>query len=340
MKNQIATQQQPAADALFDPQAFAHMGEVARMMVNSEMLPAHLRGQLEKGRLVQVYTRDKQIATAFLVANAARRLGADPFALAQASFLVHGKLDFDGKTYAALANTRANLAQNLTFEYMGEGPLMCCVCSGRFRGEKEPRTVQTPVFDVCSKDKSGNIRDAWRGCDPEQQLSYVAARTWVRRYCPEVLLGLGSNEEQPDEPTEDDDCITVQSRGSINLLEKPPTLAIHLDAIERAETMDDLRRAREQFDLDDTLDTGNRQQVILAGRAKADQITSAEERHPHADLIAECEAVLHESDDPQEVSEAWKQIDAIADIPPAENKRLGELYNERMREFNTPVDQA
>ena len=78
MMNEITKTETPSA--MIDPASFRHVCEVAGMMVDSEMLPAHLQGQMKGGKLVDRYTREKRVATAFVICNAARLYNVDPFA--------------------------------------------------------------------------------------------------------------------------------------------------------------------------------------------------------------------------------------------------------------------
>ena len=49
--------------------------------------------------------------------------------------------------------------------------------------------------------------------------------------------------------------------------------------------------------------------------------------------LADAEAILHESDDPKAIQSAWEMVDGSDEVSPADNKRLGALFNERMKEF-------
>ncbi|QDV86966.1 hypothetical protein [Planctomycetes bacterium TBK1r] len=331
MASPETTQQPQQVNAVFDPAQFAHFATVAGVLVDSEMLPAHLRGRLEKGRIVERFTRQKQIAIATVVISAAHRYGVDLFAFAQATFIVHGKLDFDGKTYAALANSRGGLAERLSFRYIGEGDQKRCICSGRFAGEREPRELQTDPFAVC-KQRGGA---AWDGCDPEQQLSYAAARSWVRRYCPDVLLGLVSEFDEAEPPYVQVDATFTTSPGSVGLLEKPPNVLRLLEEMKNAPNVETLKACKDQLEADESIENAHRQEIILAGRRRQEQLgVKPKEQQPAApSWLKDCEAILHESDDPKAIDEAWKKIDGSDEVPPADAKRLGKLFNERMKEF-------
>ncbi len=332
--NQIIESEPSAAiDALMDPATFAHMGSVANMLVSSCMLPDHFRGQLKAGKLVKSYDRDRQIAMAVVMLAAAKRFDVDVFQFAQSSFIIHGKLDFDGKVYIALANARAGLSDRLAFSYVGSGDQMRCVCSSRGSGERDVREVQTPPFIECSMDGSKK-RPAWVGCDPEQQLSYHAARTWVRRHCPEVLLGMAIDQDQVDEPS-CEPATTIESAkvDTSPLLENRPNMAVHSTRLKDADSLPDIYAAGDQIKLDQTLTAYEKRELRHEFLEQKKRLMLADEPPPWSAMLADCEEVMMESDDPSAIEKAWNAVESIDDLPPAETKRLGALFNERMKEF-------
>lgn len=336
--NQLSTMERPQTEnAIFDPGAFAHMAEVAAMLVDSEMLPSHLRGIIKQGKMVQTFTREKQIATAFVVINAARRLQADIFAFAQETFVIHGKLDFNGKVYSSLANAHGNLAERLRYEYIGDGPKMMCVCVGRFAGESEPRRLQTPSFADCAK-QGGT---AWNDCNPEQQLSYYAARAWVRRYCPEVLLGLVRDaDEYPEEPAVSH-AIRQQSIGETRLLEKASTYGLHIASIENAQTVDELLALKPQIAGDDSLAAGEREEIKVTANRRYNElkpIHPAESNDPSEVpdwefVLGDNEVIIAEHTNPDEIKQAFDRIETCDGMPPGEVKRVGKIMRDRLTEL-------
>ena len=57
--NELTTEQ-AAPNAMSDPGQFAHVCDVAALMVDSQMLPAHLQGRLSGGKMVEKFSRQKQ----------------------------------------------------------------------------------------------------------------------------------------------------------------------------------------------------------------------------------------------------------------------------------------
>ena len=184
---------------LFDPGMLQTMGQLAECLAQASLLPEHLRG-VKGTNGFEAYPLETRRANCMLVINAARLFGADPFQLANESYVLHGKLDFSGKVYAALANQHGGLAENISYVYEGQGDERQVIVSGRLSCEAQPRTLRLHYMEARTQDRKGNTNKQWAD-DRDQMLAYAGARKWVRRHCPQVLLGLvaddGDAESQP-----------------------------------------------------------------------------------------------------------------------------------------------
>jgi len=159
--------------ALFDTARFEHMQRVATAMAQAKLVPAHLQGS---------------VADCLMVCQQADRWGMDPFAVAQATFVISGKLGYEGKLIAAVINSRARLSHRLSYELSGTGDNMKVVVSGQFEAEEDPRTVEATVGEARTDNKN------WTKL-PDQMLCYYGARKWGRRHAPELMLGVLSEDE-------------------------------------------------------------------------------------------------------------------------------------------------
>lgn len=155
------------------PQTISEAMQLARVMSEARMVPDHLRGSP---------------ADCFLIVNQARLWRMDPFAVAQGTSFIHGKIMYEGKLTAAVVHSLGNLSGRLNYEFSGSGDNRTVVVSGTLRGEDKPRTVTVKLGDV--KTTNG----MWVK-QPDQQLAYSGARVWARRHVPEVLLGVYTPEE-------------------------------------------------------------------------------------------------------------------------------------------------
>lgn len=137
--------------------------------------------------------KDEQsaVSNCFLVVNQAVRWGMDPFALAQSSYFVSGKIGFDGKAVAAAVNSDPRLKGRLNYTFEGQGDAMKVTVSGTFKDTGETKVITGTVAQWKT------AQGLW-GKDPEQALVYRGSRQWARRWMPDRLMGVYSNDELDD----------------------------------------------------------------------------------------------------------------------------------------------
>lgn len=116
-----------------------------------------------------------------------------PIAVARMSFEANGVVGYMSQMLHAVIEARAPIAQRLRFTYDGDGDTRVCIVTGQIKGEAEPLVLRTPPFSKITPKNS----PLWKS-DPDQQLSYYGARTWCRRFCPDVLLGIYDGDELGD----------------------------------------------------------------------------------------------------------------------------------------------
>ena len=155
------------------PQTMDQAIRLAEMMARGKMLPEHLRNSP---------------GDCLMVVEQAMRWGMSPFAVAQCTSSIKGKLMFEGKLVAAAVESSGAIEGFLDYQFSGEGPTRKITVIGRRRGEKEPRTVEVVLKNAATEN------DSWRK-QPDQQLVYHGARVWARRWTPGVALGVYSPEE-------------------------------------------------------------------------------------------------------------------------------------------------
>lgn len=159
---------------LLDTARFEHMHRIAVAMARASLIPAHLRGE----------SAEETAANCFLVVNQALRWGLDPFIIAPETYVVGGKLAYQGKLIAAVVNSRAGLQGRLKYRFNGlAGPELAVTVSGRFKGGDEDCEITMSVAQ-------GKTQNQMWVKDPEQKLIYSGVVKWARRFCPEVVLGV------------------------------------------------------------------------------------------------------------------------------------------------------
>jgi hypothetical protein len=161
---------------------FEGVDRLAQLMAKMGTLPKHLQGQP---------------ADCFRVVVQAAKWGMDPFAVAECTSLVHGRMCFEGKLVAAVLQRMNAIEGRLSFEFSGEGQAMSVVVSGKPRGGKV-ETLRGSVKDWRTHTmKDGReIPNAWDK-DPQSMLVYRGTRQWARLYT-DAMLGVSTPDEFDD----------------------------------------------------------------------------------------------------------------------------------------------
>lgn len=203
------------AEPIFDTAQFEHMARIAGMMASSSLLPDHLRVMVDQsGLVVPAGRRDNTpcfldekatMSNAFLIVNQARLFGGiDPFALAQSSYFVHGRLGYEGKLVQALIERRVG---SMKFEYNAANPEsedFGITVTAWVPNSEPPREemVYGTVKEWATR-KNGALNQQWKGAaGARRMLHYRGTREWARLYAPGLVLGL-MDEDDLDNLRED-----------------------------------------------------------------------------------------------------------------------------------------
>ena len=130
-----------------------------------------------------------------------------PFAVANKSYMVENKgeqrIAFESQLVHAIVEARAPLKGRLKVSYEGEGDDRRCIISGHFKGEDEPSIFRSetlkkrrPGKNDYGKTKGSPLWDT----KPDLQQFYDASRDWARQYCPDVIMGVYSEDEFDEMP--------------------------------------------------------------------------------------------------------------------------------------------
>lgn len=185
---------------LLDTARFNHVWRIASAIASATLLPDHLRLDRNKNPL-----SEKQVqSNVFRVVSQAIRWGFDPYSVVDETYVVAGRLGYQGKLIAAVVNARAGLKGNLEFLYSGSGQDRTVTVSGSFVGDTSPRTITLSVAQAKTSNKM------WTS-DPDQKLAYTGSTKWARRHAPEVMLGVLT----------DDDLDKIRETRAINVLSHP-----------------------------------------------------------------------------------------------------------------------
>lgn len=162
---------------------FEGIERLAKVMASMGTMPAHLK--------------DKP-ADCFRIVVQAAKWGMDPFAVAECTSLVHGRLCYEGKLVAAVLKVTGAIEGRLSYDISGSGQEASIVVTGTPRGG-ELSSISGSVADwrTHTMKEGRELPNAWDK-DPKAMLVYRGTRQWARLYAPEALLGVYA----PDEAAE------------------------------------------------------------------------------------------------------------------------------------------
>lgn len=182
-----------------------------------------LANMMSKGKLVPAHLRESP-GDCLMVIEQAMRWQMSPFAVAQCTSVIQGKLMFEGKLVSAALHTSGLMEQRLREKFDGEGASRAVTLTGTIKGEAEPRSIRVTLAEART------TNGMWAK-QPDQQLIYFATRAWARRHAPEVMLGVYSPEEF-DEPKRDTFTGTTIEAEPPPPIAKRPTVTAWLDALD------------------------------------------------------------------------------------------------------------
>lgn len=116
-----------------------------------------------------------------------------PFAVANKSYEVQGRLSFESQLVHAVIEQRAPIIGRLRHTFEGEGDARICIVTARLRETGEILEYKSPQFGKIQPKNS----PLWK-TKPDLQLFYNTSRDFCRVYFPDVLLGVYAEDELRD----------------------------------------------------------------------------------------------------------------------------------------------
>lgn len=176
-----------------DPVGFEAYKKMAECLNESTMVPIHYQGQ-------------EKLSNCMIALDLSARIGLSPLMVMQNLDVVYGVPTWSGKMALALVNSSGLFRDPIEFEWKGEKGKdeWGCRCIATMKGTGTK--VQGPWVDIAlakaegwydRKDSQGRFCSKWRTL-AELMLRYRAGSYFGKTICPQVLLGLGTREEQED----------------------------------------------------------------------------------------------------------------------------------------------
>lgn len=192
---------------MFDAQIAERVLAIAKTLAAGTVtVPEHLRGNVGD-------------CLAIVMQAASWRL--NPFAVAQKTHLVQGKLGYEAQLINAIATSLRVIEGRFRYEYLGDWSKT----AKRPKIGKSPKGYDIPVQAWSDADEEGlgvRVTAKMRGEDdvlehtlwmaqcwprnstlwptnPQQQIAYLAVKQWMRKYAPDAILGIYTVDEMQEE---------------------------------------------------------------------------------------------------------------------------------------------
>jgi hypothetical protein len=168
----------PAA-MMLSPNHMQALLAFAEMMAKSAItVPQHLQGKP---------------SDCLAIAMQAAQWGMNPFAVAQKTHVVSGRLGYEAQLVNAVITSSGAIEGIFHYEFRGTGSDLEC------RVGATPRNGDEIVWGEWLRNGDVKVRNSplW-AVNPKQQLGYLQVKNWARLYCPGAILGVYTEDELPD----------------------------------------------------------------------------------------------------------------------------------------------
>lgn len=127
------------------------------------------------------------------IAMQAMLWGMDPFAVAQKTHIVSGRLGYEAQLVNAVVQASGAIRGAFHYEYRGDGATLECRVGAVQRGQTDV-TWGEWLYMANVQVKNSPL---WK-VNPKQQLGYLQVKNWARAYCPGAILGVYTTDELED----------------------------------------------------------------------------------------------------------------------------------------------
>lgn len=169
---------------MLDGNTLGALTRFADMMARSAVsIPDHLKGKP---------------ADCMAIAMQAAQWGMNPFAVAQKTHIVSGRLGYEAQLVNAVIQASGAIIGSFQYEFNGSGATVSCRVGAVLRGQQNVTWGEwLSASEVTTKNSP-----LWK-TNPKQQLGYLQVKNWARLYAPGAILGVYTADELevlPPEP--------------------------------------------------------------------------------------------------------------------------------------------
>jgi hypothetical protein len=149
--------------------------------------------RMAEGRMtVPEYLRGN-VGDCMAIAMQAMLWNMDPFAVAQKTHIVGGRLGYEAQLVNAVLQNSGAIRNAPAYEYRGDGSALECRVGCVLRGEEVMRWGEwLSVASVTTKNSP-----LWK-TNPRQQMGYLQVKNWARAFAPGAILGVYTVDELLD----------------------------------------------------------------------------------------------------------------------------------------------
>jgi hypothetical protein len=169
---------------------FALMQRQAKALASSQLIPKHFQGQ---------------VADCIIALEMAQRIGASPFAVLQNLYIVHGSPAWSSKFLIACINACGRFSP-LRYKQIGTKGEDSWGMVAWAKDLNDGEVLESPEVTIAIAKAEGWFSkqgSKWQTI-PELMLRYRAATFFARTYCPDLTMGIVTNDEAYDMPPADD----------------------------------------------------------------------------------------------------------------------------------------
>lgn len=167
-------------------EGFASLQRMANMFTKSSMVPQTFQGEINLGN-------------AAIALDMAIRMKANPLAVMQNIYIVHGRPSWSAQFLIATLNKSGKFSA-LRYKFQGQEGTDAWGCRAVATELATGETLEGPLITIGLAKKegwAGKNGSKWQSM-PELMLRYRAAAWFVRAYAPEIAMGLPEAEELRD----------------------------------------------------------------------------------------------------------------------------------------------
>lgn len=218
---EAVTKQVLTEHAFSDSGSFEMAQRMAIALSKSELIPKAYQGN---------------VPSTMIALELSKRTGVSPIMVMQNLHVIQGKPSWSSSFIIAVINSYKKFAMPLNFELSGQGDKRSCIA---FTTGVDGQRYESPEVNIKMAIDEGWMNKSgskWKTM-PDLMLRYRAAAFFGRLYCPELLMGMQS----------EDEVIDIQ-RPQIKPIDKKDE-RIQL-MIQDASTIEDLEKIGEQVDME------------------------------------------------------------------------------------------